>query len=432
MKKSIFTLLAVLFLTLTANAQRDASYDRLQLKRVSQGTEVDSLLALDSKGHVKYIPQSQLAPPVTIPTLQQVTAEGNSTTSDLIFRKVGSTSEQKITFDTDNHDIVIGQNTVGGRTPQTEFYINKNGTNILSFDNYNTFRFERNGSVLTPLEIRSQFTPYTIRLSAPSGLTQNVFQTFQNKSGVVATTEDFDDWLRDSGTSVGGDLKVEIGDYFENNNGTTLEVDDSNSRFFFKDGTITSSNNPRFIAVQLGNILSDGSPSGFHAKIKQPTAGFTANRDIEFQDGDGKVAFLKDIPIKANFYDEGTFTPILDDTSSSTPFTYDVEKAIYKRVGNTVFYELRLTNINGTASGAARLKNLPATVESQSITYSNVGRLLGSNINNVEKVSAQVDFTQGGGISLIAKDTDVFNSNITFTNGVLYISGSYPTNIYTP
>lgn len=333
MKKVILTLLTVFSLTLTANAQRDASYDRLQLKKVSQGTEVDSLLALDSKGHVKYIPQSQLAPPIVKPTLQEITTEGNVTDKNVILKKAGGNSTQSIVFDSDGYDIEIGQSTTSNRgIYSTDFFIKYDGT--------------------------------------------NVFTVNKNKDAIFSGYGSF--------TSAG------------------------------------------YNQVYLKNSIN-----GYYGALGFPSTA-TGNRIYSLPDKNITVAGLSDIPIKANFYDEGTFTPVLDDTSSSTPFTYNIEKAVYKRIGNAVFYELRLTNINGTASGTTRVKNLPTSVKPQSITYSNVGRLLGSSVSNIEKVSAQVDFTQGGGISLINKDTDVFNSNVTFTNGVMYISGSYFTDVYMP
>nr|BFF40300.1 hypothetical protein BACY1_21050 [Tenacibaculum mesophilum] len=332
MKTRFIAFLALLIFTTTSNAQRKLTTDKLQIKETELGVKSDSILVIGSKGNVKHILQSQLAPPVTIPTLQQVAAEGNVTDKNVILKKAGGNSTQSIVFDSDGFDIEIGQSTTSNRgVYSTDFFIKYDGTNV----------FTVNG----------------------------------NKDAI-----------------------------------------------FSGYGSFTSG----YSQVYLKSAVN-----GFYGALTFPST-TTGNRTYSLPDKDITFAGLSDIPIKANFYAQGDFIPILDDTSASTPFTYDIEKAIYKRVGNTVFYEIRLTNINGTASGAARIKNLPATVEPQSITYSNVGRLLGSSMSNIEKVSAQVDFTQGGGISLIAKDTDVFNSNITFTNGVLYISGSYPTNVYTP
>lgn len=498
MKKIILFFTILLSLSITG---QEYIPGQLQLGATPVANNGDFLSALGThNGNANIVSKTQITVQQLLDVIngggsvnwQQVMDEGNQTTTDVILRKSGSDSEQKITFDTDNQDIIIGQTTVGGRAPQTEFYINKNGTNILSFDNYNTFRFERNGSVLTPLEIRSQFTPYTIRLSAPSGLTQNVFQTFQNKSGVVATTEDFDDWLRDSGTSSGGNLKVEIGDYNNNNNGTSLNIDDSNSVFWFKSGTVTGSE-IRFPVIQLGNINSNGQPDGNAGLITQPSGGFTANRVIRVQDKDGEVAYLSDIPTiqagtnitidntdplnpiisssggggggtnlgytasptqgtvtsdtgtnavipivtntnaglqKPDFYEEGTFVPNLVDIAGGATYTFSVQEAKYIRIGNEVTFNVYITNINstGTTSGSLNIEGLPFS--NTILSSLNVSSFIGSTL-----LTSQLDRLESAliGNDIVFKEIDTSPAlSVSFTNGNILVSGTYITNVYTP
>ena len=60
MKRRIFVLIAVLFLTLTINAQREdkKSFGKLQVKNLPLGTEEDNLVVADDRGDFKHIPQN--------------------------------------------------------------------------------------------------------------------------------------------------------------------------------------------------------------------------------------------------------------------------------------------------------------------------------------------------------------------------------------
>lgn len=124
MKKPILAILFIVFISCVSLAQRTTLPEDLQIPLTELGTKQDSVLVRDTEGVVKYVPQSQLTPIKHTPTLQQVTTEGNSSTNDLVLRKVGENTIQYILFDTDGSDFKLQQETTTDRGyTESNFYI---------------------------------------------------------------------------------------------------------------------------------------------------------------------------------------------------------------------------------------------------------------------------------------------------------------------
>lgn len=100
----------------------------------------------------------------------------------------------------------------------------------------------------------------------------------------------------DSGTKVGGDLIVKIGDYNYSSNGTSIEINDSSSVIDIKSGA--------------GTLIFNGSDIRTYGGLSYTRDGInynlintdvlTANRTQYFQDKSGTIALLTDIPSTPN------------------------------------------------------------------------------------------------------------------------------------
>jgi hypothetical protein len=63
-----------------------------------------------------------------------------------------------------------------------------------------------------------------------------------------------------------------------------------------------------------------------------------------------------------NYYDEGTFTPVLAFGGASVGITYTTQSGKYTRVGNMVCYEITIIlSSKGSSVGGARISGLPFT-----------------------------------------------------------------------
>lgn len=143
---------------------------------------------------------------------------------------------------------------------------------------------------------------------------------------------------------------------------------------------------------------------------------------------------------KANFYEEGTFTPNLNHVYAGSSFTYTVSVAKYYRVGNIVSFELVLTGINTTgtpnSNSQIRLNGLPFV--SKNIRGFPLFVMKG--ISTTQKDYSF--FTQyntnyallyfGGTRPDSSYDNVSEVRGASITNGKIYVSGSYITNVYTP
>jgi hypothetical protein len=82
----------------------------------------------------------------------------------------------------------------------------------------------------------------------------------------------------------------------------------------------------------------------------------TSGKGIDFSatPGTGTSELLAD-------YEEGTFTPVIEGTSSAGTATYAVQVGKYTKIGNRVFFNLAVIWSSGTGTGNLRIAGLPFT-----------------------------------------------------------------------
>ncbi|MGG8496193.1 hypothetical protein ACQY1Q_07230 [Tenacibaculum sp. TC6] len=125
--------------------------------------------------------------------LQEVTNQGNSTSNDVVLRKVGNNSTQEILFDTDGDDFSIRQTTIeGSRQNDTIIEFLYNNSPWFIFDNTGPYfktrlRIE---SVQHQLSLKNIITGNSVNVSVTDVLTSNREVDFQDKSGTLALLDD--------------------------------------------------------------------------------------------------------------------------------------------------------------------------------------------------------------------------------------------------
>lgn len=65
-----------------------------------------------------------------------------------------------------------------------------------------------------------------------------------------------------------------------------------------------------------------------------------------------------------NWYEQGTFTPVAQGSSTAGTATYSTQTGQYTRIGNRVFFNLRIIYTGGTGTGNMRVGGLPFTSNS--------------------------------------------------------------------
>ena len=135
---------------------------------------------------------------------------------------------------------------------------------------------------------------------------------------------------------------------------------------------------------------------------------------------------------KANFYEEGTFTPTLVDTGGEGTYAY-FAFGNYVRVGNsvTIRIDVPVTSTNGTPTGYLVIGNLPFTGKGTSMKHSlSLLKLSGTPLTDAQLsiLNAYVDNTN---IKILDINGGLLHAP-AITNGDILISGTYITNVYTP
>jgi len=138
-------------------------------------------------------------------------------------------------------------------------------------------QFWRSGMAIGGGTYQASLYAYTITAN-------RVFQ-FPDASGTLALTseiESYSEWASYTGTRVGADLVVTIGDYDEEGNGTYLVIDDETA------GVIKTNIGTTLQASEFS--IFDGT---YDASIV--TESLTGNRTLTFQDATGTIALTSDI-----------------------------------------------------------------------------------------------------------------------------------------
>lgn len=83
----------------------------------------------------------------------------------------------------------------------------------------------------------------------------------------------------------------------------------------------------------------------------------TAGKGIDFSDDPSAPGMTSEL---LDDYEEGAFTPALQFGGAAVDITYSVQQGLYTKIGNRVYFTIRLTLTNkGTSVGNAAIVGLP-------------------------------------------------------------------------
>ena len=208
---------------------------------------------------------------------------------------------------------------------------------------------------------------------------------------------------------------------------------DTNYMTFSDSNLITSDILFRFGAdVEVGNTSEFSFISGsYNGAFSVET--LTTDRTWTLQDATGTLALTSDIPS----YAEGTFTPTLTDTGGGATYSGTMEGE-YIRTGNLVNFNIALSGLStsGTPTGFLQIGNLPFAVDNLSVGSAAcpVNQLEGIDVNYYSAVGSVIDSSDAIRIVITTSASSEFVtlSSATFTSGIIVVSGTYKTNVYTP
>lgn len=128
-----------------------------------------------------------------------------------------------------------------------------------------------------------------------------------------------------------------------------------------------------------------------------------------------------------DWYEEGTFTPVLNFGGSTIGITYSQQQGWFTRVGNRVFYTINiLLSSKGSSSGVAGFTGLPYVVGGQSpvnVVYLNSMSGLTGGYSGLANVGAQtISLYQSGATGVSAVSDANFTNSSNFA-----LEGSYRT-----
>ncbi|MEQ3500586.1 hypothetical protein ABMY20_12585 [Tenacibaculum sp. SSH1-16] len=359
MKKSIFTLIAVLCLVLTANAQRDGSFDRLQIKKVSEGTEVDSLLAINSKGHVKYIPQSKLAIPV--PDLSNY---------------VDLNSNQTITGTKTFNSNISANNVTSSSGALT-------GAAIIARSTYPRFQINdtdvNGGNVSLRLAETPSFFDVNVELPIASGrllLENGDGSQLANVNATTFGNKTVSDFLDNSSN------QYNILGLKEFTNRITFNGGSLASRLDLKPSTAISINSS-YAGMQTDSngYLMFNTPNSNTTNFAFNNSNLTAKRTYILPDAPGTL--LLDTALNAEFANKfpnnGSFIPTMVDSGGGATFTYSQQTGKYKIIDNVLFFQLTMAvTQTGSVSGIVHIEGLPSDGSVINLDNLNIQRITNS------------------------------------------------------
>ena len=99
----------------------------------------------------------------------------------------------------------------------------------------------------------------------------------------------------------------------------------------------------------------------------------TGDTRVAFMDADGLKFFNDTAAANAlDDYEEGTWSPTIQGSTTTGTVTYVVRNGKYTKIGNTVFWELYVSWNSGNGAGFFLINGLPYTVQSSTPTYASV------------------------------------------------------------
>ncbi|WP_299105561.1 hypothetical protein [uncultured Tenacibaculum sp.] len=290
----------------------------------------------------------------------------------------------------------------------------------------------------------------------------NPLQPIISASGGSSTS----DWATHTGSSNNGDLVLTIGDYAQgggepkitlNANNAGIDIGNNQSLVKIEGQDINFTNNTTTLDIDNGSITTSLTPTQIntagnkslitkeYADANYAGGGTTdlsyevSTRKLVSSTGKDTILPLADATnaglMKANFYEEGSFTPTLVDAAGGATYSSSASGK-FTRIGNLVHFEINMGGINtsGTPSGDLKITGLPilASGSYASISHGFEG-ILGIAPPVVDAVSNY--FRLSNGIEFLYKDASGNLSQVSsavISNGTIRISGQYITNLYTP
>jgi hypothetical protein len=98
------------------------------------------------------------------------------------------------------------------------------------------------------------------------------------------------------------------------------------------------------VTYSTGNIIQGTAAKGVNFTANTPAAGVTSQL--------------------LNWYEQGTFTPVVQGSTTAGTASYSVQIGQYTRIGNRVLFNLRIVYTGGTGTGNLRVGGLPFTSNS--------------------------------------------------------------------
>ncbi|MFY7671607.1 hypothetical protein ACOSP6_11035 [Tenacibaculum sp. MEBiC06402] len=136
-----------------------------------------------------------------------------------------------------------------------------------------------------------------------------------------------------------------------------------------------------------------------------------------------------------------SFKPTLFDAGGTASYTFTNSGSFYERIGNLVYFHVILTNINqtGTPSNTLCIGNFPYSVTSTISQPYLIAAFTGSNVNFYNIIARSrggntpgfdkkdIVFEYSNSLSgSIGQGTNQFMQAVSFTNGIINVSGWYP------
>ena len=137
--------------------------------------------------------------------------------------------------------------------------------------------------------------------------------------------------------------------------------------------------------------------------------------------------------LPTGFYEDlTTFSPTLVDNGGGATYSATTTNGTYYRIGNIVHFTASFVTISttGTPTGQLRINNLPYN-PSGSIENIEINNFRGSDVSSTD-IGLMVGRVATGYAYFHNKTNASTAGSVTFTNGVLTISGSYSVDEYTP
>lgn len=115
-------------------------------------------------------------------------------------------------------------------------------------------------------------------------------------------------------------------------------------KFYTNDAEQVNINSSGNLLMANGNLVPSTAAKGVNFTANTPAAGMTSQL--------------------LNWYEQGTFTPVAQGSSTAGTATYSIQAGQYTRIGNRVLFNLRIAYTGGTGTGNMRVGGLPFTSNS--------------------------------------------------------------------